>query len=258
MDLIQSSILAWLPPEMSMLVFWAILVASFVGSFITVAFGIGGGALMLAVLASLLPPAALIPVHGVVQVGSNLGRVLNLLGYVSWQNMGGFLLGTLVGIALGGVVAVNIPPAAVQVGVGLFIIWSVLSKPPAWLRRWSLLTGLISSFLTMFFGATGVFVANYTKSLQLERHAHVATHAALMTSQHLLKTVAFAALGFAFGPWLLPIAGMILTGFLGTLAGRLVLNRITDARFKRALDIILFLIALRLIWAGVQDWRAGA
>jgi hypothetical protein len=45
-----------------------------------VAFGIGGGAALLAVMASLVPPAALIPVHGVVQVGSNLGRALTTFG----------------------------------------------------------------------------------------------------------------------------------------------------------------------------------
>ena len=36
---------------------------SFAASFITVAFGIGGGAVMLAVLAVMLPAAAIIPVH---------------------------------------------------------------------------------------------------------------------------------------------------------------------------------------------------
>ena len=48
--------------------------ASFVTSFITAAFGIGGGGVLLALLASVLPPAALIPVHGLVQLGSNAGR----------------------------------------------------------------------------------------------------------------------------------------------------------------------------------------
>lgn len=37
------------------------LATSFAGSFIAVAFGIGGGALTLAVMATLVPPAALIP-----------------------------------------------------------------------------------------------------------------------------------------------------------------------------------------------------
>lgn len=51
-----------------------LLVTSFLTSLISGALGIGGGALLLTVLATLLPPAALIPVHGVIQLGSNVGR----------------------------------------------------------------------------------------------------------------------------------------------------------------------------------------
>ncbi|MDZ4135857.1 MAG: TSUP family transporter, partial [Paracoccaceae bacterium] len=210
---------------------------------------------LLAFLASALPPLVLIPVHGVVQAGSNAGRALNLLRFISWRDMPGFVLGSVLGVGLGGALVVNIPPYLVQIGIGGFIIWSVFSRPPAWLRRFPVLTGAISSFLTMFFGATGLFVANFTKSLTLDRHGHVATHAALMGVQHLLKTVAFGFLGFVFLPWLGFIAGMILAGFAGTLVGRAVLNRISDARFRMALDVVLVLISARLIWGGlVAGW----
>jgi len=47
------------------------------------------------------------------------------------------------------------------------------------------------------------------------------------------------------------IVAMIVTGFLGTLVGRQFLNRITDFGFKRALNIVLLLISLRLIWMGL-------
>lgn len=243
--------LALLPPEIGLALFLALIGASFIASFVTVAFGIGGGALLLAVLAVLMPPAALIPVHGVVQLGSNASRMMLLRQFVSWPALPGFVAGSLVGCALGGAIVVDLPPRAVQAGVGVFIIWSVFARPPQWLRRWPVLTGGLSSFLTMFFGATGLFVANYTKSLALERHGHVATHAALMTVQHLLKVIVFGILGFAFGPWLTVIAGMILSGVAGTLAGRAMLSRLSDLHFRRALDVILVLISLRLIWAGI-------
>ncbi|AZQ69731.1 sulfite exporter TauE/SafE family protein [Silicimonas algicola] len=228
-----------------------IAAASFIGSFITVALGIGGGALMLAALASLMPPAALIPVHGAIQIGSNLFRAGILLGHVYWPPFLAFTIGSVIGAVAGGSIVVNLPPPYVQIGVGAFVIWSVLSKPPAWLSRWPGLTGGISSFLTMFFGATGLFVANFTKSLNLPRQSHVATHASLMTLQHVLKVAIFAILGFAFGPWLGFIVVMVLAGLAGTLAGKLLLNRMTDHGFKRALDVILILVSLRLIWTGV-------
>lgn len=228
-----------------------LVLASFVGSFITVALGIGGGALLLAIMASLMPPAALIPVHGVIQFGSNVFRAGMLIRDVHWPPYLGLAAGSLVGVAIGGSVSINLPPALVQIGVGLFVIWSVLSRPPAWLSRIPWVTGLISSFLTMFFGATGVFVANFTKSLALQRRQHVATHAAIMTLQHLLKILVFGLLGFAYGPWIGIIALMIVAGFLGTLVGKQVLDRMSDRGFRRTLDIILILISLRLIWNGL-------
>lgn len=233
--------------------FLGLIAASFMGSFITVALGIGGGALLLAIMASLMPPAALIPVHGVIQLGSNALRMGLLIRHVHWPPFGAFLVGTALGVAIGGSVAVSLPPGAVLIGVGGFTIYAVLTKPPAWLSRLPWVTGLISSFLTMFFGATGVFVANFTKSLALPRQEHVASHAAYMTLQHLAKVLAFGLLGFAFGPWSGLIAAMILAGFAGTVAGRLVLNRLSDNGFKRVLDGVLILISIRLIWKGVAD-----
>jgi uncharacterized membrane protein YfcA len=243
----------FLPEGMSAAVLAVLLATSFAASFITVAFGIGGGAVLLAVFATLLPPLALIPVHGVVQIGSNFGRVLLLVRHIHWPALGAFTVGSVIGAGLGGALVVNLDPAWVQVTVGGFIVWSVLASPPALLRNWGGLTGAISSFLTMFFGATGLFVASFTKSHNLERHAHVATHATLMTVQHGLKTVAFGLLGFGFGPWLAFVGLMIGAGVLGTVLGRQVLTRITDQRFRLALNAILLLLSARLIWAGLRD-----
>ncbi|WP_245866892.1 TSUP family transporter [Oceaniglobus roseus] len=242
-----------MPPDLGGMAVAAMVGVSFIASLVTVAFGIGGGGLLLAVLAVLMPPAALIPVHGVVQVGSNLGRAVVFVRHTAWSAMPWFVVGSIVGVTAGGSVVINLPPWAVQVGVGGFIVWTVLACPPRWLSHWPLLTGVISSFLTMFFGATGLFVASYSKSLKLARHAFVATHATLMCTQHLLKTLVFGLLGFAFAPWAGLIAAMIAAGLLGTLTGRLVLNRMTDARFNRALDLVLLLISARLIWSGLAE-----
>ena len=246
------SALATLPEGLSVLAFWVLMGASFGTSFITAALGIGGGALLLAIMAILVPPAALIPVHGVVQLGSNAGRLGMLWRYVHGPALPWFIVGSLVGCVIGGAVVVELSPRIVQAGIGVFVIWSVLFRPPKWLGTVSWLTGGISSFLTMFFGATGLFVANYTKSFVLVRHDHVATHAALMTVQHGLKVLVFGLLGFAFGPWAGVIMALVLSGLAGTYSGRLVLNRMSDHGFKRALDIVLILISLRLIWAGVM------
>ena len=243
-----------LPPDLSGAVILALMATSFASSFITISFGIGGGGLMLAVMASLLPPVALVPVHGVVQFGSNAGRVSMMAAHIHWPAVARFGAGIVLGILIGASVVINLPSAAVQIGVGLFLIWTVLAKPPAWMRDWPVFTGTLTSILSMFFGASGPFVNTYVKSLELGRHAHVATTAALLSGQHLLKSVAFGALGFLYWPWAGMIAALILCGLAGTWTGKRVLNRMTDTRFKQALNAVLLLLSARLVWQGLASY----
>ena len=95
-----------LPPEIGWPVALALMATSFGTSAVTAAFGLGGGVMLLAVLASVLPPAALIPVHGLVQLGSNTGRTLVLRADVARGVLVPFLIGSLVGITAGGLLAV--------------------------------------------------------------------------------------------------------------------------------------------------------
>jgi uncharacterized membrane protein YfcA len=147
---------------------------------------------------------------------------------------------------------VNLPPAMVQLGVGLFIFWSIFATPPRAFHRSTWFIGLVSSFLTMFFGASGPFVIAYVKSLSLGRMEQVGTHATFMTIQHVLKTLIFGFLGFSFGPWLGLITGLILTGLIGTIVGRSILVRTTENRFSKWLNVILFLLALRMTYSGIR------
>ncbi|QJF51168.1 sulfite exporter TauE/SafE family protein [Roseobacter ponti] len=234
---------------------------SFLCSLITAAFGIGGGAVMLGVMAVFLPAPAIIPLHGLVQLGSNVGRTALFIKYIHTATVVPFLIGSCVGVAIGGTFVVQLNPGMIRVGVGLFILWTILFKPPASMRSSAAVTGLFSSFLTMFFGGTGPFVAAYVKTLDLDRLGYSATHALLMTAQHLFKTIAFALLGFAFAHWLGLVALLIGSGFLGTVAGRHILLRIDERKFRVALNAVLFLLALQLIiWGGTrlfQDYAPG-
>lgn len=226
---------------------------SFAGSFVTVTMGLGGGILVLATMASLLPPAALIPLHGVVQLGSNAFRAAVLLKNIHLAPVAGFAAGAAVGALLGGQIAFDLPAPALQTAVGLFVLWSLVAKPPRWLARWPWLSGLVSTALTMFVGATGPFVATMVRAFDLRRQSHVATHAILMTIQHGLKIAVFGFLGFAFTPWLGFLAAMIASGAFGTLLGRRVLIAMDERLFRRALRIVLALLAIRLIATGVTS-----
>ena len=252
----MNEIVALLPPAMPLLDAALLVVASLMTSFISAAFGIGGGFTLIALLALLLPPAVLIPIHGIVQLGSNAGRVGIMLKQVVWRPVLPFVIGTVIGASLGAMVVFQLPPWSVQLALGIFIILAVFTKLPPIQQRYILLGGVASSFLTMFFGATGNFIAAMVKSMNLDPMPHVATHSLMMTFQHFVKVLIFGLIGFHFGPYMILIIGMMISGFIGTIIGSRFLTKAGGRYFKPVLNTILFLAAARLIWAGVEGFLA--
>tara|TARA_R100000322_G_scaffold168572_2_gene138650 strand:- start:377 stop:664 length:288 start_codon:yes stop_codon:yes gene_type:complete len=95
-------------------------------------------------------------------------------------------------------------------------------------------------------------VAAFIKQLDPDRLKTVATFAAAMPLQHAPKAVVFAAAGFVMYDWLCFIAAMIAFGAFGTWMGLKLLHRLSDDRFSRVFNIVLTLLAMRLIWQALS------
>jgi uncharacterized membrane protein YfcA len=241
-----------IPADLSEFTFYFLIFVSMVTSFITSAFGIGGGAVLIGLLAIKLPPFALLPIHGIVQIGSNFGRTIIFLKDIKKDVIIPFSLGTILGSFLGGTFFVQIEPWLLQLIVAIFILWSVFGKIPAVGAGHITLGGVFSGFCTMFFGASGTLVAGMVKTMKLEPVNHLATHSALMTIQHSAKVVMFGFVGFVYAEYFLLIAGMIISGFIGTVIGKKILIKFGKKYFKLVLNIILTLIALNLVWNSIK------
>jgi len=236
----------------------AVLVAaSFFTSALTASFGLGGGVAMLALLGLFVPIAALIPVHGAVQFGSNTGRAwyqrANIRGSVALP----FIAGSVVGAIAGAFLVVQLPDAFLKIVLGVFIIIITWASFP-WIARLSKaglsIASAILAIVTMFVGATGPLVSPVlARFLENDRKGLVATHAAVMIIQHGLKIVVFGLAGFAFGQWLPLIAAMIATGYLGTLSGTSLLDKMPEETFRKWFRILLTVLALDLLRRGLTD-----
>ncbi len=240
-----------LPPDLLPLDALLLVLTAGFTSLMTASLGIGGGVLLLVVMAQLVPVAALIPVHGLVQLGSNGNRALMTRRHIDWPLCRRFLLGGLIGAGLASLVVVQLPLELIQLAVGGFILWMIWGPKPA-ARTLSplktLLAGGLTTFLSMFVGASGPLVAAF-----VHRHSHdkmqtVATFAATMTGQHLLKGVVFSVVGFSFADWLPLVGAMILSGMLGTWIGLNLLRRVSSVWFSRLFRVVVTLLALRLLW----------
>ena len=219
-----------------------------VTSFISAVAGIGGGTVLLGVMSTVIPVTALIPVHGVVQLGSNFFRSVLLSRHAVLHLLVPFVVGSALGSAISGLIFLRLPVWAIQYGIAGFILWSIFGKAPAFGRGYTFVAGGVSGFLTMLFGATGPLIGAFVKTLDLAPPNHVATQASMMTVQHLLKIVLFGFFGFQFAPYLPLILLMLGFGFIGTVLGKSALLKINPLLFKRLVSVVLLVLALRLIY----------
>ncbi|MBX3577732.1 MAG: sulfite exporter TauE/SafE family protein [Rhizobiaceae bacterium] len=232
-----------------------LVVASFFTSALTATFGLGGGLAMLALMGLFVPVAALIPVHGAVQLGSNTGRAWHQRDHIRWEVAGPFVAGSVVGAVAGAFIVVQLPDALMKLVLGGFIIaitWTAIPGMDRVGRAGLAAASAVLALLTMMLGATGPLLsALFAQIIPGDRKALVATMAGGMSVQHVLKIIVFSIAGFAFWPWVPLVAAMVVSGYLGTLYGSRLLERIDEVRFRYWFRIGITVLALDLVRRGV-------
>ncbi|MBX2825840.1 MAG: sulfite exporter TauE/SafE family protein [Gammaproteobacteria bacterium] len=243
------------PPEISLLLATFLVLFSFFTSAVSATFGLGGGVAMLVGLLMVVPPAVALPLHGVIQVGSNTSRAVLMRANIMRPVLYWFIPGTLVGVVIASLIFTSLPLEALQLILALFILWSVWAPKPKARRpiadRHYLAVGAFGSFTTMFLGATGPFLAAFLSPDRYGKERTVATHAACMTLQHLVKVIAFGLLAFAYLEWVPLLVLMLLAGVVGSWSGKALLNRMPEEQFKRWFKLMLTVLALRLLYTAL-------
>ena len=238
-------------PGIDGLVFSGLALASFCTAFFGMITGAGGGPILLALMAMVMPPSALIPVHTVVQLGVGSSRTIILWRFILWPTMLPFLIGAVVGAAVAAPIFVSLPTAVLQGIIGLFILlvaWMPeIGRIGPERGRFALL-GFGMTFLAMFVSSTGSLLAPFVASISPDRRNYASTTASLMSMSHIIKLVAFGLMGFAIGAYLPLMAAMVGTATLGNWLGKKVLVRIREDIFRWVLKALLSLLALRLLW----------
>lgn len=243
-----------LPESLSTGVALFLLAASAVTSMVTASLGAGGGVLLLLLMAMWIPPAAIIPVHGMIQLGSNSGRALMTWRHTDWKAIAAFAPGVLAGAALGAWLLVDLPAQLWQLSIALFVLylcWGPSLPKGAFGPAGICVASFVTSFVSLFVGATGPLVAAFIKQMHADRFTTVATFATAMCLQHAPKALVFGVAGFVFRDWLAFILAMIAFGFLGTWLGLRVLRTLSNRRFSQAFNVLLTLLALRLLWQAI-------
>jgi uncharacterized membrane protein YfcA len=224
-------------------------------SFLTAAIGAGGGLLLLVVMASFMPMATVIPVHGLVQLGSNANRMVLTRRYIDSNMLLYFTAGGLLGALCASFLVSDLPLDWMKLAVGLFVLYLLWGKRPGIKGSTALgqaLAGVVTTFLSMFVGASGPLVGSYLHAKGYQKMCFTATFSASMTVQHALKAVVYGAAGFAFWQWLPLIIAMIGAGTIGTWLGLKVLHTIPAEKFQRSVQIVLSVLSINLMWQAIE------
>lgn len=217
------------------------------------AVGMGGGTILAATMATLLPARAVVPLHGVIQVCSNSSRGLLLWRHVEWRILALYVPLQLVGVwvairwfwsgedydwfrpTLGGFVLAS-------------ILWSRV-KPKRFVVPRSIfaLAGFGGGLLTVLVGVTGPWVSTFFLRDDLTKEQVVATKAAIQTVGHIAKIPAFVSVGFVYREHASLLLPMVAASLLGTWLGTRLLRRLGGPQFRVAFEVVLGLLGLRLL-----------
>ncbi len=214
--------------------------------------GVGGGLILIALMPGFVSAAALIPVHAVVQLTSNVSRAAFAYRSIHWPYVGLFLTGSILGGVLGWQLIRFINLDYITLLVALFMLLSV------WLPQWAnwLLgrhsemfgIGVVQTGLGTVGGVTGPLATASLIRRGCGRDQVVTTTAVQMSLTHLTKIIAFSAVGVSIaGYWLLIVAmsvGVVIGSWLGTHSRA----RLDERLFARITSFLLTVLAVRMIY----------
>jgi uncharacterized membrane protein YfcA len=214
--------------------------------------GMGGGIILLAVMASTLDPALVVPIHGIIQLVSNVTRTLALLRSVAWRVfflwVPGLFLGAWLGVRLYSGAGMPWFRPLIGAFVIAFLLWDRFKPKRLAIPMWAFLPGGIAGgVLTIVLGATGPYLATFFLRDDLERKEVVATKSACQTIGHLVKIPAFLYVGFSYADHLRLITPLLACAIAGTFIGTSFLRRMNEAVFRVLFRIVLLALAARLL-----------
>ncbi|MFT5367549.1 MAG: putative membrane protein YfcA [Candidatus Latescibacterota bacterium] len=227
-----------------------LIVAAFFTSMTTAIAGIGGGVMLIALMPGFLPVAAIIPVHGVVQISSNISRVFLGLRHIEWRLIWQYLAGAVVGVLLGSQLVLDMQWDMMPLFLGIFILITTWMPRPSGIARFPfkfVILGAFQTALSLFVGVSGPMNMPFLLRENLDRDRTVITHATQMTMTHTLKVGLFGVLGFAFGSYSVLIIGMIASATLGSYIGTKVRGHVPEEVFKKGLKVLITVLSLRMI-----------
>lgn len=224
------------------LVFALLSASALITSFISGILGMAGGMILMGVLLAVVSVPTAMLLHGTTQLASNGWRAFLWRGYIDRRIFAGYALGSLIILGVYTLIQfiVSKPVAYLILGLTPFIATAL---PESWhlnveRRGHPLVCGAICTALQLASGVSGPILDSFFVRAKMNRQQVVATKACTQSFGHLLKIIYFggivpAAAHTTAGIDLWLMGTMIALAFVGTTLSRSVLDKMSDADFRK-------------------------
>jgi len=226
---------------------------SFFTAMMTSIAGAGGGTVLLASMLQFMNPSEAIPVHGVIQLSSNIARVWLLRKFVKWTIILKFSLLIPLGVYIGLEIFRNVDADDIKNLIGLFIIIALVLQNLKSIRKitissnWYYLIGFLTGILNILVGVIAPLLAVIIKHSLNEKKSIVGTLGYFGFVGNFTKIIGFSLIGFTFIEYIDTFLLMIPATLLGSRIGQYLLDKISNKFFFYIFQVILIALALRLL-----------
>jgi uncharacterized membrane protein YfcA len=234
-----------------------LLVSVFLTSMLSGIFGMAGGLVLLGILLLILPVGTAIAVQGAIQLVANGSRAYFSRAYIELRVLA-IMTGGLVTAVIGLFIIRYTPDlATVCITIGLLPI--LLWIPQSWLAldaskpHHAFICGLLGGGINLAVGVAGPTIDMFFIRTPMDRRTIIATKAAAQVVNHAAKIAFYWSATASLAPfeWA-AIALAAPFAVLGTSAGHWVLQRLTDANFKRWTRLIVSAIGIYYLARGIS------
>ena len=240
-----------------------LILAAFITSSISAVLGMGGGIILLGIMALMIPEGyVVVALHGIIQLVSNVTRSYVFRKHIKGQIIRQYFPGAVLGLCLSAIVimiliqyfnvqsAKDIKVDILKPLIGIFIIWflfgrqvQIKDEQPHFFG-----VGTLSGLTTVFIGATGPLIAPFFLNGQLTKENIIANKAACQAISHMGKIPLFIYLfEYNYFSELWVLIPLIIAVFAGTNFGKQILQFIPEQVFRLFFKGALTLIAIKLI-----------
>jgi uncharacterized membrane protein YfcA len=238
------------------MLFAGIVLAVFLTSLISGVLGMAGGIILMAVLVSTLSVSSAMIAHGLVQATANGSRAVFLRRHVQWAILPAYLLGA--SLATGLFISLSLIPdvSMILICIGLFPWIARLLPSMKGLnithKSTALFCGILVTGAQLFAGASGPLLDIFYLNTPLTRYEIIATKALTQTLGHILKTIYYTMIvqfSDSLPIWILVLA--MTSAILGTRVGTRLVDRFSDAQFRRYSSAAILVIGTICLIKGI-------